>query len=134
MAKTYDYCIIYISNYYSCSGCSLGSVRPSKTQNLFTLSWKSTLTQRLVHPAAQVLLIKNGPLQLVVRRFYRSIDLRFLEQTSRVLEPRPKYILPVIFLSLSLNYSLITLSKNISPRVTPYNICCTFVLDQERTY
>ena len=33
--------------------------------------------QRSVHPTAPVLLIKNGPLQFVGRRFYRSIDLRF---------------------------------------------------------
>ena len=33
------------SNYYSCSSRSLGQVHSSKTQNLFTLSWKSKFTK-----------------------------------------------------------------------------------------
>ena len=35
----------YTSNYYYCSGWNLGSVCPSKTQNLCTLALKSSFTK-----------------------------------------------------------------------------------------
>ena len=79
------------TNYYS---WSLDQVRPSKIQNLFTLTWKSSSTN--VYPGCNIT--------------FCSIWHHVKEQTSQVLEPRPKALI-----SSQLNSTLVG-NSNDPPR------------------